>query len=220
MELFYKILHLLANVDDKMMEFMANYGVWAYAILFAVIFAETGLVVAPFLPGDGLLFAVGIFTHGIESSFGLPGIIILLSMAAILGNTANYHIAKYVGVKLVERQKNHKLQDHLDKTHKLIDQYGGWALVIARFIPFARTFAPFVAGMGQMSYLRFQFYNVVGAFIWVGSCVLLGYFVGKAGNAHGHMLFFLIGIIVVSLLPVVYKYIKYRLSLKKNSSLI
>lgn len=216
MDLIYKLGDILSHLDERLAYLTNHFGAWTYLILFAIIFAETGLVIAPFLPGDGLLFAIGIFVQNEHSGLNIGTILVSLSVAAIIGNTVNYHISSFIGKKLLERKNSQALQKHLDRTHDLFNKYGGWALVLARFMPFARTFAPFVAGISRMNYFMFQVYNVVGALVWVLSVTLLGYYVGKSANAHKMAATILLIVVVVSVLPIIYKYIELKIKGRKK----
>src|SRR5690606_9123675 len=174
MELIDFILH----VDDHLLEFITNYGIWIYAILFLIIFVETGLVVMPFLPGDSLLFAAG----ALAASTGAmdPWVLIpLLFVAAVLGDTLNYHIGKYIGRRVFEIEARFINKKHLFVTQQFFARHGGKIIILARFIPFARTFAPFVDGAGFMNYKYFLTYNEIGAFPWISSFVILGYMFGN-----------------------------------------
>jgi membrane-associated protein len=165
------------HIDQFFGTFIAQYGAWIYLVLFLIIFCETGLVVLPFLPGDTLLFVGGAFcaTHALS----LPGLCSLLIVAAVLGNTVNFHIGRYIGPKVFERDWRLIDQRALRKTHDFYERHGGKTIVLARFVPVVRTFAPFVAGVGAMSIAKFQMYNVLGAALWVLLLVIAGYFFGN-----------------------------------------
>ncbi|MGL1831311.1 UNVERIFIED_CONTAM: DedA family protein [Acinetobacter sp. HSTU-ASm16] len=215
MELFDFILH----VDDHLLEFIRNYGVWIYAILFLIIFVETGLVVMPFLPGDSLLFAAG----ALAASTGAmdPWLLgLLLFIAAVLGDTLNYHIGRFIGPRVFEMNSRFINKSHLVKTHAFFERHGGKTIIFARFIPFARTFAPFVAGAGSMNYKFFLSYNVVGAFLWTGSFITLGYLFGNMPVVKDNFTHLIFGIIILSILPGVIgfvrqKYLNRRQTLQK-----
>ncbi|MCB8769288.1 DedA family protein [Acinetobacter soli] len=215
MELFDFILH----VDDHLLEFIRNYGVWIYAILFLIIFVETGLVVMPFLPGDSLLFAAG----ALAASTGAmdPWLLgLLLFIAAVLGDTLNYHIGRFIGPRVFEMNSRFINKSHLVKTHAFFERHGGKTIIFARFIPFARTFAPFVAGAGSMNYKFFLSYNVVGAFLWIGSFITLGYLFGNMPMVKDNFTHLIFGIIILSILPGVIgfvrqKYLNRRQTLQK-----
>ncbi|WP_151726391.1 DedA family protein [Acinetobacter ursingii] len=211
MELFDFILH----VDDHLLEFIRNYGVWIYAILFLIIFVETGLVVMPFLPGDSLLFAAG----ALAASTGAmdPWILgILLFIAAVLGDTLNYHIGRFIGPRVFEMNSRFINKAHLSKTHEFFERHGGKTIIFARFIPFARTFAPFVAGAGSMNYKFFLTYNVIGALCWVASFITLGYLFGNMLMVKDNFTHLIFGIIILSVLPGIFAFIRQKLSNKRQ----
>ena len=209
MELIDFILH----VDEHLLEFITQYGVWIYAILFLIIFVETGLVVMPFLPGDSLLFAAG----ALAASTGVmdPWILgILLFTAAVLGDTLNYHIGKYIGPRVFELESRFINKKHLIETQKFFERHGGKTIIFARFVPFARTFAPFVAGAGSMNYKYFLTYNVIGAFCWIASFITLGYLFGKMPIVKDKFNNLIFGIIILSDLPGVIGFIRQKLKKK------
>ena len=196
MELIDFILH----VDEHLLEFITNYGIWIYAILFLIIFVETGLVVMPFLPGDSLLFAAG----ALAASTGVmdPWVLIpLLFLAAVLGDTLNYHVGKYIGPRAFEIESRFINKKHLIATQHFFEKHGGKTIIFARFVPFARTFAPFIAGAGSMNYKYFLTYNVVGAFLWISSFVILGYLFGNMPIVKDNFTHLIFGIIILSVLP-------------------
>ena len=177
MELIKDIFDFFLHLDDKLEDIIKNYGFWTYLILFLIIFAETGLVITPFLPGDSLLFAAGTFAAGRGLNVWL--LFVLLSVAAIIGDTVNYWMGHYVGPRVFYKDDVRFLnKKYLERTHAFYEKYGGKTIIIARFIPIIRTFAPFVAGIGSMTYWRFITYNVVGGILWVGICVFAGIFSG------------------------------------------
>lgn len=209
MQIFNVLLDFILHLDVHLAELISAYGTLTYVILFAIIFAETGLVVFPFLPGDSLLFAAG--TLSALGSLHLPAILLLFITAAIVGDSVNYWIGNLLGQKVVDN-KNIKFinQEHIDKTEAFFKKHGGKAIVLARFVPIVRTFAPFVAGVGKMHYETFLFYNVVGGIIWVGLFTLAGYFFGNIPFVKEHFEFVIFGIIGISLVPMLYEYIKER----------
>lgn len=212
MELIDFILH----VDDHLLEFITNYGIWIYAILFLIIFVETGLVVMPFLPGDSLLFAAG----ALAASTGAmdPWVLIpLLFVAAVLGDTLNYHIGKYIGPRVFEIESRFINKKHLLATQQFFTRHGGKTIIFARFVPFARTFAPFVAGAGSMNYKYFLTYNVVGAFAWISSFVILGYMFGNMPIVKDNFTYLIFGIIILSVLPGVIGFIQQKLKKSKTA---
>jgi membrane-associated protein len=203
------LLDVVLHLDRHLSEIIQAYGVWTYGLLFLIIFCETGLVVTPFLPGDSLLFAVGTFAATGALDVGLT--IVLLSAAAILGDSVNYAIGARVRFRLLERQRVPLINpDHLERTRRFYDRYGAKTIVIARFVPIVRTFAPFVAGIGQMTYLRFLAYNVAGGILWIASLVLAGYAFGNVPVVRRNFPLVIIAIIVVSVLPAVVEFLRQR----------
>lgn len=203
------LVDFILHIGDHLQELVNNYGNWIYAILFAIVFCETGLVVLPFLPGDSMLFAAGtIAAVGDMNIFVLIG---LLIVAAILGDFVNFEIGKHFGQKLFSNP-NSKIfkQSYLQKTHDYYERYGGRTIIIARFIPIVRTFAPFVGGMGNMNYAQFARYNIVGAVLWVVSFTTLGYFFGQLPFVKEHFSWIMIAIIVFSVVPMIVEIIRHR----------
>jgi membrane-associated protein len=199
------VVDLFLNLDDHLAAVVASYGVWVYALLFGIVFAETGLVITPILPGDSLLFACGALsaTGALDLWIVMP----LLFIAAILGNTTNYWIGHYFGPRIFAARDHqsfwHKLlnREHLDKTHAFFERYGGMAIISGQFVPIVRTFVPFVAGAGYMTYFRFIAFNITGAAIWVGGCMTAGYLFGGIPVVKENFSIVVLGIIAVSLLP-------------------
>lgn len=203
------LVNFILHIGDHLQELVNNYGNWIYAILFAIVFCETGLVVLPFLPGDSMLFAAGtIAAVGDMNIFVLVG---LLIVAAVLGDFVNFEIGKHFGQKLFSNP-NSKIfkQSYLQKTHDYYEKYGGRTIIIARFIPIVRTFAPFVGGMGNMNYAQFARYNIVGAVLWVVSFTTLGYFFGQLPFVKEHFSWIMIAIIVFSVVPMIVEIIRHR----------
>lgn len=202
-------IDFILHVDQHLLEFITNYGVWIYGILFLIIFVETGLVVMPFLPGDSLLFAAG----ALAASTGAlnPWLLgALLFTAAVLGDTLNYHIGRWIGPRVFELNSRLINKQHLLKTQQFFARHGGKTIIFARFIPFARTFAPFVAGTGSMNYKYFLTYNVIGAFCWIASFVTLGYLFGNMPIVKDNFTHLIFGIIILSILPGVIGFIRQR----------
>ena len=201
--LFDYILHL-----DKHLAFIIeNYGLWCYLIFFLVIFCETGLVVTPFLPGDSLLFALG--TLATSGSLKVASIFILLSFAAVAGDSANYAIGKYFGHVILRHQGKWFLKkEHIDRTHRFYEKYGAKTIVIARFVPIVRTFAPFIAGVGEMTYMKFFSYNVVGGVLWVTLFIFGGYFFGNIPVVKRNFSLVIFAIIILSIMPAVIEIIR------------
>lgn len=204
---FKQLLDIILHMDKYLNIILQNYGTWTYAVLFAVIFVETGLVLMPFLPGDSLLFVAGTLSGaGKLNVFMLFG---LLSLAAILGDTFNYWIGSYFGEKVFAKSRLFK-REYLEKTKKFYDKHGGKTIIIARFIPIVRTFAPFVAGIGKMSYLRFLTFNIVGGVGWVAIFTFGGYFFGQMTVVKENITLITILIILASFVPPAWEYIKHR----------
>jgi membrane-associated protein len=208
------VLDYLLHLDRHLAMLVAEYGVWIYVILFAIVFAETGLVVTPFLPGDSLLFAAGALAA--ISALDLATLLILLSIAAIAGDAVNYAIGRYAGPRVFRGEAAQgfwgKLlnREHLNRAHEFFERYGGKAIVMARFVPIVRTFVPFVAGAGAMTYSKFGFYNVSGGLLWVGVCTLGGYAFGNVPVVQANFSLVIIGIITVSLIPVAIEVIRHQ----------
>jgi len=206
MELLKQFIDILLHLDRYLVELSTEYGIWIYAILFLIIFCETGLVVTPFLPGDSLLFAVGALAS--TGAVDLWLIVLLLSGAAILGDTVNYFVGYKFGDYLVKHQSKLIKKEYLDKTHDFYERYGGRTIVIARFVPIVRTFAPFVAGMGSMTYSHFLTYNIVGGLVWIFSLSFLGFFFGELPIVKKNFSLVVFGIIFISILPIVWEFVK------------
>ncbi len=198
------------HAEKHLIWFIQNYGSWIYALLFAIVFCETGLVVTPFLPGDSLLFAVGALAA--QNLMDWKILLPLLLIAAILGDSVNYAIGKWIGPKVFHFESSRFFnKEYLLKAHNFYEKYGGRAIILARFVPIVRTFAPFVAGVGAMTYTKFFLYNVLGAVLWVGLFLGAGYFFGGLPFVQKNMKMVILGIIVVSVLPIVFEMVKARL---------
>jgi membrane-associated protein len=205
----FTLLDILINLDKYLTEIIKNYGVWAYLILFLVIFCETGLVVTPFLPGDSLIFILGALAASGE--INLLAIASVLMSAAILGNVVNYQIGRFLGPKVFEREKLRFLKrEYLIRTHEFYEKHGGKTIIIARFIPIIRTFAPFVAGIGQMNYTSFLFYNITGSVAWVLLFLLGGYTFGNIPVVEKNFTLVVFGIILISLLPAIIAFLRQK----------
>ena len=217
MEFFSFIIDFILHIDQHLTELAAQYGVWIYGILFLIIFCETGLVVMPLLPGDSLLFAAGSIAAIGEMNIHL--MVVLLIIAAILGDAVNFMIGKFFGEKLFANP-NSKIfkQSHLQKTQQFYAKHGGKTIILARFIPIVRTFAPFVAGMGHMTYHHFLAYNVIGGVLWVTIFSYLGYFFGNLPIVKDNLSLVLIAIIVLSVLPGIVEIIRHKRAAKKASA--
>ena len=205
-----QLIDLFLHLDAHLYELVSAYGPWVYLILFLVVFAETGLVVTPFLPGDSLLFATGAIAA--TGALDPNALVALLLVAAVLGDATNYWIGHTVGPKVFTRQKSWFFNpEHLHRTHAFYEKHGGKTIIIARFVPIIRTFAPFVAGIGEMSYRRFFSFNVVGALLWVPGLVYAGYFFGNLPIIKQNFSLVIFAIIGLSVLPMVVEVIRHRL---------
>jgi membrane-associated protein len=212
-ELLHWFIDLVLHLDHHLAELLAQYGVWIHAILFAVIFAETGLVVTPFLPGDSLLFALGaLAVIDAGGTLSAPLLWLLLGVAAILGNTANYAVGRRIGVHAFSGRYAFINVEYLKRTEGWFQRHGAATVVLSRFAPIVRTFAPFVAGVGRMHFGRFSAYNAVGGIAWVGLFIWGGYLFGNLPLVRGHFGLVTIGIIVVSMLPMVVMAVRDRVS--------
>ncbi len=209
MELITYCVDFIMHIDKHLSVLIQSYGVWTYLILFFIIFCETGLVVTPLLPGDSLLFAAGTFAS--KGALDVSWLFVLLSVAAIAGDTANYWIGCYVGPRVFHKEHVRFLnKEYLDRTHQFYEKYGGKTIIIARFVPIIRTFAPFVAGIGSMTYWRFISYNVVGGIAWIALCVFAGYYFGNLPAVKNNFTFVIFAIIFISILPGVIEFLRQR----------
>ena len=210
------MIDFVLHFDKHLIEFVAQYGVWVYGLLFGIVFAETGLVVTPFLPGDSLLFAAGALAAQPGGGLNPWIVFVLLATAAFLGNALNYAIGRRIGPAIFRGSGETGLlgrvmnRDYLDRAHAFFEQYGGKAIILGRFVPIVRTFVPFVAGAAQMTPGSFVFYNAVGAVAWVGICVLAGVMFGAIPIIKNNFSLVTIGIVAVSLLPVLIEIIRHR----------
>ena len=207
------VLHL--NIDT-LSQIIGNYGTWTYLILFGVIFCETGLVVTPFLPGDTLLFAAGAVAARDDCNLSVKTLFIVLSVAAILGDTVNYWIGAYIGPRAFTGKFRFLKKEHLDRTHRFYEKYGGKAIVLARFVPIVRTFVPFVAGIGAMNYPKFIFYNVFGGIAWVAIFLWGGFRFGSMELVQKNFTYVMLAIVVISVLPMVVEYLRARYGGEKD----
>jgi membrane-associated protein len=211
MELIAQFVDVFLHLDQHLNEWAVTLGPWLYALLFLIVFCETGLVVTPFLPGDSLLFAVGALASLEGSPIGLPQVALLLIVAAVLGDAVNYAIGAYLGPAVFTSERSRLLnKQHLVRTQLFYERHGGKTIFLARFVPIIRTFAPFVAGIGRMRYGYFATYNVTGALTWVITFLLAGYFFGQLPAVKRHFQYVILGIIVISLIPVVTEFLKAR----------
>ena len=217
MDLIYSLIDFILHIDDHLVEIVNNYQTWTYLILFLIIFAETGLVVTPFLPGDSLLFATGAIIAKPETDLNVFLMWGLLMVAGILGDLVNYHIGKYIGPKAFSGKYTFLKKEYLDKTEKFYEKYGGKTIIYARFVPIVRTFAPFVAGVGSMSYAKFASYNIIGAILWVTSFLFIGYFFGGLPIIKDNFTLVVFAIIILSILPPIIEVIKEKYGKKKEA---
>jgi membrane-associated protein len=216
MDLIHWFVDFFLHLDQHLAEVIQRYGTSTYALLFLIVFLETGLVVTPLLPGDSLLFAAGSFAG--LGVLRLWPLFFLLCAAAILGDTVNYAIGARLGPKVFHYPKSRFFNpEHLKKTHTFYEKYGGKTIIIARFVPIVRTFAPFVAGIGEMSYARFLAYNVTGGILWVSVCLFSGYFFGNLPLVKQNFSLVVIAIVLISLLPAVIEYLRHRAQAKRQA---
>ena len=208
MEAITFLLDFILHIDVHLAQLVAQYGVWIYAILFLIIFCETGLVVTPFLPGDSLLFVAGALAA--MGKMDVHMLVLLLTVAGILGNTVNYTIGKLLGARLLQRFPRLIKPEYLAKTHAFYDRHGGKTIIFTRFVPIIRTFAPFVAGIGSMGYRQFTVYNVAGAVLWVVGFCYAGYFFGNLPFVRKNLELLIFGIIFVSFLPAIIEFWRHK----------
>jgi membrane-associated protein len=209
-DLLRNLMDLFVHLDQHLSRIISEYGTWTHLILFLIVFCETGLVVTPFLPGDSLLFAAGTFAA--LGSLDLPLVLLLLIVAAIAGDTVNYWIGSYIGPRAFGGNIRFLRQEYLERTHAFYEKHGGKTIILARFVPIIRTFAPFVAGVGAMSYPKFISYNVVGAVLWVGLFVLGGYFFGNIPAVRENFSLVILAIIALSVMPIIIEAVRARRS--------
>ncbi len=199
----------IMHIDDNLAALIQQFGLWIYVLIFLIIFMETGLVFTPFLPGDSLLFAAGAFAA--QGVLNIITLLALLTVASILGDTVNYWAGHYLGLKVFHRYSRFLKKEYLEKTEMFYEKHGGKTIILARFVPVVRTFAPFVAGIGKMHYGRFLLYNVAGGIIWVAFFVLAGYFFGNIQWVKDNFSLVILGIILLSFVPAVIEYFRNKL---------
>ncbi|HYP17134.1 MAG TPA: DedA family protein [Opitutus sp.] len=205
-DLVKKLIDFIIHIDRHLAEIIASYGLWTYAVLFLIVFAETGLVVTPFLPGDSLLFAAGAFCAKPETGLNVHAMAGLLFVAAVIGDTLNYWVGSKLGPAVFRREDSVFLRrKHLDRAHAFFEKYGGRAIILARFVPIVRTFVPFVAGAGRMTYSRFIVYNIVGGFVWIYFFTYAGFAFGNQPFVQKNFKLVILAIIVLSVLPIVFE---------------
>lgn len=209
-------IDLILHVDQHLLQFLHDYGTGLYLILFLIVFVETGLVVMPLLPGDSLLFAAGaIAATGALDPWLLTG---LLIVAAILGDSVNYAIGRHIGPKVFDMDSRWIRKEYLERTRDFFEKHGGKTIIFARFVPIVRTFAPFVAGVGHMSYQRFLAFNIIGGIVWVSSFIAIGYYFGNMPVVKENFTLVILGIIVVSFLPAVFEFVRHHLEKRKTQA--
>ncbi|WP_426726186.1 DedA family protein [Cronobacter dublinensis] len=211
MDIIRFLIDFILHIDVHLAELVAQYGIWVYAILFLILFCETGLVVTPFLPGDSLLFVAGALSALPSNDLNVHLMVTLMVIAAILGDAVNYTIGRLFGAKLFSNPASRIFrQSYLDKTHAFYERHGGKTIILARFVPIVRTFAPFVAGMGHMSYRHFALFNVAGALLWVLLFTYAGYFFGAMPFLQDNLKLFIVMIIIVSVLPGIFEVVRHK----------
>jgi membrane-associated protein len=209
MEFLASFLDIVLHLDTHLLALVQDYGVWVYAILFAIIFAETGLVIAPFLPGDSLLFVIGALCGmgSLQLEVAMP----LLILAAFMGDNTNYWIGRLLGLRLLERAGSRLIKhEHLEKTHAFYEKHGGKTVIFARFLPIIRTFAPFVAGIGTMNYRHYLMFSIIGGVAWIGSLTLAGYFFGNIPVIKNNLTLMILVIVFISFVPAMIQFIRHR----------
>jgi membrane-associated protein len=204
------LVDFVLHFDRHLLQFVGDYGSWVYALLFLIVFAETGFVVTPFLPGDSLLFAAGALSAQSDSSLSLIAMLALLIFAAFAGNAVNYSVGRYIGPRVFQSEHRLLNKQYLDRAHAFFEQYGGKAIVLGRFVPIVRTFVPFVAGAAQMTTGSFVAYNAVGAVAWVSLCLLAGALFGNIPVIKNNFSLVTIGIVFVSVLPMLFEIVAHR----------
>jgi membrane-associated protein len=219
METLRYVADVLLHLDRYLNDWSAELGAWLYVVLFLVVFCETGLVVTPFLPGDSLLFAVGALSQTPNSPIRPDLVIVLLIVAGILGDGVNYHAGRYFGMRLFQNPNSKILKrEHLERAHRFYERHGGKTIILARFVPIVRTFAPFVAGMGEMTYARFLLYNVVGAIVWVAGLVLLGCAFGNIPEVKENFALVTLGIIALSVAPLLIEWMRAKAEARRANA--
>ncbi|KGL42173.1 DedA family protein [Listeria sp. SHR_NRA_18] len=217
MDIIQAMISFIIHIDQHLVEIINTFGIWTYVIIFLIIFVETGLVIFPFLPGDSLLFAAGALAVLPGSELNIVVLLIVLWVAAVLGDTVNYHIGKKVGTSIPPDSWLGKFinQEKMDKAEAFFNKHGGKTIFIARFMPFIRTFAPFVAGASRMNYRYFLNYNLLGATVWVLLCTMAGYFFGNIPVVKDNFSLVVLGIIFVSILPMIFSFVKSKMDSRK-----
>ena len=213
------MLEWIRHIDQHLSDAVIQYGSWIYGILASVIFLETAVVIFPFLPGDSLLFAVGLVAADDKKGLSIPWLFVILTAAAIGGNVVNYWLGRYFGKRLFANPKaKYFSPKNLEKTHEFFENYGGKAIIITRFVPVVRAFAPFVAGMGAMEFPKFMIYNVIGGVAWVGICMFAGVFLGEIPYVRDHFEVAVMVLVVISVLPIVFEFVMHKKRAKKKKA--
>lgn len=211
MDLIHSALDVFLHLDRHLNAWAGTLGPWLYVVLFLVLFCETGLVVTPFLPGDSLLFAVGALVSIEDSPIKLPVVLLVLWAAAVIGDAVNYAVGHFLGPKVFSSPRSWLLNpQHVRRTQEFYEKHGGMTIFLARFVPIVRTFAPFIAGIGEMSYARFAMWNVTGGFVWVFALVLAGYWFGRIPIVRDNFETVILGIVAVSILPLIFEWLRAR----------
>lgn len=219
METIKSFINMFLHLDKVLEQIIHTYGTTTYLLIFAVIFCETGLVFIPFLPGDSLVFAAGSFAANPAYGLNIWVLYIILCFAAVLGDTANYHIGKLIGSSIMDKEKVLFIKkEYLERTHKFYEKHGGKTIILARFIPIIRTFAPFVAGAGEMTYLHFISFNLIGGVSWITIMLFLGYFFGGLTIVKNNFEMVIFGIVFISILPGIIQYVRHKITSKKTLS--
>jgi membrane-associated protein len=208
METIRTLLEFILHLDEHLISFVTTYGVWTYALLFLIIFSETALIFLAFLPGDSLLFATGALSANTDGALNIHVIFILLLVASVVGNGVNYFLGYWIGPKVFRTDSFWFNRKHIDQAHYFYERYGGKTIIIARFIPIVRTFAPFIAGIGYMTYRQFFIYNLIGALLWIGGLLYISYWFGNISFVKEHFSLVVLGIIIVSLLPPIFEIVR------------
>ena len=209
MEIIINFIDFFVHLDKYLQLLISNFGAWTYLIIFLIIFCETGLVVTPFLPGDSLLFGLGAFAA--LGVLELELLLLAIPVAAVIGDNLNYTLGKFVGPRIFHREKSRFFnREHLDRTHRFYERYGGKTVILARFVPIVRTFSPYVAGIGRMAYVRFLAYSIAGGLFWAASFLLAGYYFGNLPLVKENFTLVILAIIVLSILPGVVEYARQR----------
>jgi membrane-associated protein len=213
-DLILQLVDFIVHIDVHLGEIITNYGTWTYGVLFAIVFAETGFVITPFLPGDSLIFAASAFA---AKGWLNPWLIfIVIATAGIIGDAVNYSIGHYIGPRVFTEDVRFLKREYLDKAHDFFEKHGGKAVILARFMPIVRTFVPFVAGAGAMTYSKFALYNIIGAISWVGAFTMLGYFFGTIPAVEENFTIVVFAIIIISVLPPIFEVIKAKREAKEK----